>query len=246
MKARLILLSLLLSATHAAFAYEPAGTPPDWASPVKQPPPNWKLLIDRFEAGFNDAEDSNAWEGQFWYGGDRNRLTISTEGEGVQGESLESAELEVAYSRLFLPYWDWQIGVRHDFRPAPEAAHLMLGLQGVVPYEFETQAMLYVSEDGDLSTRVEFEYDLNLTQRWILQSRFEVNAAFDEVEERGIGRGVNSSELGVRLRYEVRREFAPYVGVEWARLYGNTRDLAEDEGEDASFVSLVAGIRFWF
>lgn len=240
-----ISLAVLLSIAQPAYAYEPAGTPADWDSPVKVPPANWKLLVDRFEAGFSD-DDSNAWEAQFWYGGDLNRLTMSTEGEGERGETPESAELEIAYSRLFRPYWDWQVGIRHDFQPSPEQTHFMVGLQGVVPYEFETQAMLYASEDGDVSARVEFEYDLNLTQRLILQSRMEVNAAFSDVEELGIGSGLNSSELGVRLRYEFRREFAPYIGVEWEKLYGETKDFANSEGEDDSVVSLVAGIRFWF
>ena len=122
----------------------------------------------------------------------------------------------------------------------------MLGLQGLAPYKFEVDSSLFVSDDGDASLRLEAEYDLRITQRVVLQPRMELNAAFSDVPEYGLGSGVNETEVGLRLRYEIRREFAPYLGIQWKRLDGETRDLAREEGEPTSVTSLVAGIRFWF
>ena len=136
--------------------------------------------------------------------------------------------------------------MRHDFKPEPDRSHLVLGLQGVVPYEFEVDSALFVSEEGDITARLEAEYDVKFTQRLILQPRLELNAAFSDVEEIGIGTGVNSTELGLRLRYEIRREFAPYVGIAWQQLYGNTADYAREEGQQRSVTSLVLGLRAWF
>ena len=121
------------------------------------------------------------------------------------------------------------------------------GLAGAgAPYWFEVEATAYISEDGDLSAALEAEYDLLLSQRLILQPRFETSIAVQEVEEYGVGQGINDIELGLRLRYEIRREFAPYIGVSWSRKIGETADLAEDEGEDTDVISFVAGVRVWF
>jgi len=119
-------------------------------------------------------------------------------------------------------------------------------MQGVIPYEFEWDSALFVSDKGDVTARIEAEYDLKISQRLILQPRLELNASASEVPELGLGSGLNNTELGVRLRYEIRREFAPYVGVSWEKLYGGTADFSELEGEPASVVSIVVGIRAWF
>jgi copper resistance protein B len=119
-------------------------------------------------------------------------------------------------------------------------------VQGLAPYWFEVDTALFLSEDGDLSFRGEFEYDLLFTQRLILQPRLEINASADDVPELGLGSGVNNTEAGLRLRYEIKREFAPYIGVRWEQLYGDTKDIAEREGEPTSVTSLVLGFRIWF
>ena len=228
------------------WAYDPAGTPDDWESPMPGMGHYGKLLSDRLETGFADELDTYVWDVQGWYGGDRNRLWIKTEGEGEQGNAPEDAEVQLLFSRMFAPFWDWQVGARHDFKPEPDRSQLVFGIQGVVPYEFEVDTALFVSEEGDVTARFEAEYDLKITQRLILQPRFELNASFSDVSEIGVGTGINNTELGLRLRYEVRREFAPYIGIAWQQRYGNTADYARAEGEQNSVTSLLLGVRAWF
>jgi copper resistance protein B len=246
MKIKAAIFYVVLAVPGVAVADRASGTPDDWAPPMHTPGPYWMVLGDRTETGFGDGEESYVWDVQGWYGSDWNRLRWKTEGEGEGGESPEEAELQLLYSRLFSPYWEWQLGVRHDFEPGSGRSHLVAGLQGVAPYEFEVDAAVFVSEDGDVSARLEAEYDLLLTQRLILQPRLEINAAFNDVTELAIARGVNNTELGIRLRYEIRRELAPYLGIDWSQSYGRTADIARMSGEHTSRTAIVAGLRFWF
>lgn len=239
-------LLLTLLAISAAQAYEPAGTPADWPSPIPDQQPYAMFLIDRLEAGYSDNVDTYVWDAQAWYGGDFNRLWFKSEGEGEQGHSPESAELQALFSRKFSPYWDWQLGIRHDFRPDPTRTHAVIGLQGMLPYKFEWDSALFISEEGDVTARVEAEYDVRITQRLILQPRLELNAAASDVPELGLGSGINSSELGIRLRYEIRRELAPYIGISWEQRFGDTADIAQAEGEATSTTFFVVGLRAWF
>lgn len=221
------------------------GAPVGWGTPMMGGMPVGMALIDRIEGGWGD-EDTYVWDAQGWYGSDWNKLWLKTEGEGVQGESPEEAELQVLYARLFSPFFYWQAGVRHDFRPAAERDFFVASVQGLVPYMFEVDVGFFVSEHGDASVRFEAEYDLRLTQRLIAQPRFELNAAFSDVGEVDIASGLNSTELGVRLRYEFRREFAPYIGVNWTQLHGDTADIRKASGGDDTNVSFVIGLRAWF
>lgn len=251
MKARtaVVAMAVLLGAQSAAGAdtSRQSGAPADWPDPVHDQALYSMVLIDRLEAGFSDDEDTRVWDAQGWWGGDYNKLWIKTEGEGEQGESLEALELQALYSRVIAPFWDAQIGLRHDFRPDDnERTHLAVGVQGLAPYRFELDSALFLSDEGDLTARVEAEYEIMFTQRLVLQPRLELNAAAQSVTELGIGSGLNNTETGLRLRYEIRREFAPYLGVSWTRFYGDTADLREADGEDDSAVYLVAGIRAWF
>ena len=204
------------------------------------------LMADRLEAGFADEADTYLWDVQGWYGGDRDRWWVKSEGEGELGHSPEAAELQVLFGRMFAPFWDWQVGVRHDFRPRPDRTHLVLGVQGVAPYEFEIDTALFLSDQGDLSGRLEAEYEIRITQRLVLQPRFELNAALSDDRETGLADGLNSTELGLRLRYEIERELAPYIGVAWEQQYGGTADLARAQGEPTSLTSVVIGLRAWF
>ena len=204
------------------------------------------ILFDELEYRAQDGEDALAWNGQAWYGGDYDKGWINTEGEQLRGEELEQAEVQLLYSRLIGYYWDAQAGVRYDFRPDPSRAYAVLGLQGLAPGFFELNLQGFVSDEGDLSARVEGEYDLRITQRLILQPRLEVDLAAQDVEELGIGRGISTIEPGLRLRYEITRKFAPYVGINWERALGETADLAREEGEDVENLSLVAGVRLFF
>ncbi len=200
----------------------------------------------RSEGYDRDEVDTYVWDLQGWYGGDYDRLWVKTEGEGEQGKSPESAELQALFSRRFAPFWDWQLGIRHDFEPSPNRTHLVLGLKGVVPYEFEWDSALFVSDEGDVTARIEAEYDLRITQRLVLQPRLELNAAGSDMPELGLGSGLNSTEMGIRLRYEFRREFAPYIGVSWEQRYGDTADFSRLGGEPTSVTSVVVGVRAWF
>ncbi len=227
-------------------AYDPAGTPDDWPAPVHEPALNWQVLGDRLETSFGDGADGYQWDVQGWYGGDFSRLWIKSEGEGTLDGDPGEGEAQVLYSRLFAPFWDWQAGVRHDFRAGPERTYAVLGVQGMAPYAFEVDSALFVSEHGEVSARIEIEYDLLLSQRWVVQPRLELNAAFSEDRAVGVGAGLNNSDLGVRLRYHLRREIAPYIGVSWTQRYGETGRLAGQEGTASSEVSLRLGVQIWF
>ena len=150
------------------------------------------------------------------------------------------------YSRAISPFFDLQVGLRHDVEPDPNRTFAVLGIQGLAPQWFEIDAAAFLSDDGDLSLRFEAEYDLLLTQRLVLQPRFEINAGGSDVPELQLGSGIRDTQLGLRLRYEIRREIAPYIGLSWSRLWGETADRAESIGDDSDSFGLVAGVRFWF
>lgn len=207
---------------------------------------SYLLLADRFETHIADGEDAYAWDIQGWYGGDIHRLWLKSEGEGVFGEGTEEVELQALYSRAVTPFFDVQAGVRHFIRPDDERFWLTAGLQGLMPYSFELEAAAFVSDDGDLTGRLQANYDLHITQRFVLQPRIEVNIAAQEIPELTIGSGLGSVETGLRLRYEIRREIAPYLGLSWERKLGDTGDLAVAAGDERRSRGLVAGIRFWF
>ncbi len=209
---------------------------------------NWFALLDRLEYQSNEGSGQLIWDGQGWYGGDYNKFWFKTEGErSLEGGGFGEVEVQGLYSRAIRPFWDVQVGVRQDIKPDnPSRTFGVIGIQGLAPYWFEVDAAAFISDDGDISARLEVEYDLLLTQRLIMQPRFETNIAIQDVALLGVGSGVNDVELGLRLRYEIKREFAPYVGVNWSRKLGETADFARANFEDPGSASLVAGIRFWF
>lgn len=205
------------------------------------------VQADRFEYRTGEGDPHLLWDAQGWYGNDKNKLWIKTEGEyAFESDEFEDAEVQALWSRAMSRYFDFQAGVRHDFAPEDDRTFGVLGVQGLAPYWFEVDAAAFVSDDGDISARIELEYEFLLTQRLILQPRTELNFAVQDVPENGIGSGLSSAEMGLRLRYEIKREFAPYVGVSWERAVGETADFARADGEDPSSVSLVAGLRLWF
>src|SRR5690606_7160807 len=131
-------------------------------------------------------------------------------------------EVQALYSRAIGPYFDLQAGVRHDIRPSPSRAYAVLGVEGLAPYWFEVEAHAFLSDKGDLFARVGASYDQLITQRLVIQPRAELNAAAQDAA--GVAGGLTDAALGVRLRYEVRREFAPYIGVSYERKIGGTAD----------------------
>lgn len=199
------------------------------------------VLGERLETQFGAGDDSTVWEAQGWVGGDLRKWWWKTEGDYGHGEgAFEEVELQSLYSRAVAPFWDVQMGVRLDVEPTPLRTYATLGVQGVAPYWFELDAALFLSDRGDLSARLEAEYELRLTQRLLLQPRVELNVALTQDTPRGVDNGLTDVEAGLRLRYEVRREFAPYLGAVWARDGGGL-----DE-EATSGLRLVGGFRFWF
>jgi copper resistance protein B len=205
------------------------------------------VLADRLEYQTNDGDPLLLFDGQGWWGGDRNKLTLKSELEyDLTADRFEEAEIQALWTRPIARYFDLQAGARHDFTAGADRTFGVLGVQGLAPYWFEIDAAAFVSGDGDVSARVELEYELLLTQRLILQPRTELNFAIQSVEEVGVGSGLSTAEVGARLRYEIRRQFAPYVGVSWTRSVGETADFARADGEDPGGVSFVAGLRLWF
>lgn len=205
-----------------------------------------KVLVDLLEARIQDGRDGYAVDAQAWYGGDIDRLWLKGEGEGEFGHKPESVELQALWSHALDPWFNLQAGIRYDFRPDPERAYAVLGIQGLAPYWFEVDGALFLSDEGDLSARFEAEYDQRITQQLILQPRVEFDLAAQDVPELGIGAGLSKAEAGLRLRYEFVPEFAPYVGVNYERAFGDTADFARAVGEDVGGWSLVLGLRTWF
>ena len=215
------------------------------AAASKDDPILTKVLIDQLEIRVTDGPNPWVLDAQAWIGRDLNKLWFKTEVEVVDGNT-EEAEIQALYSRAIAPYWDLQAGWRRDIRPTPSRDWFAIGVEGLAPYWFEVDAAAFVGEGGQLAGRLKAEYEWMFTQKWILSPEVEMNLYSKNDEAAGIGAGLSDMELGLRLRYEVRREFAPYIGVNWTGKFGNTADFARDEGEDTSDFQFVAGIRAWF
>jgi copper resistance protein B len=205
-----------------------------------------QIMFNLAEVQIRDGKDGYRWDGEGWFGGDINRLTIKTEGSGAFREGVESAEVQALYSRAVGPYFNLQAGVRHDFQPTPNRTYATIGFEGLAPYMFEVEGAVFLSNKGDLLGRLEGYYDQRITQRLILQPRIELNLSAQDVPENRLGAGLTDAELGLRLRYEIAREFAPYIGVSYEAKTGRTADFARADGKDATSTSFVAGVRFWF
>lgn len=206
----------------------------------------YKLLLNLAEYQVRDGRDGYRWDGEAWFGGDINRFTLKSEGEGTRGEGVESAEVQLLYSRAIGPYFNLQGGVRQDAAPTPTRTYLTAGVEGLAPFMFQTEARLFVATDGEVLGRLEGWWDGRLTQRLVLQPRVEFNLAAQSDRRTGVGEGLTDAELGLRLRYEIRREFAPYVGVSYEARTGRTADFLRAAGKDPTSTSFVAGLRYWF
>lgn len=205
------------------------------------------VLVERLEARVDagDGEDGYLWDAQAWYGGDVNRLVLKTEGEGEFGGAVEDAEIQALYSRAIGPFFDLQAGVRLD--PVDDTrGYAVLGVQGLASYMFHVDGALFLSDQGDLTARVEAEYDQKITQQLILQPRIEIEASAQDIPARGIGAGLTKMEPGLRLRYEFVPECAPYIAVEYEAKLGETADIARHAGEDPDGFKLLIGLRAWF
>lgn len=206
---------------------------------------NSKVLIDKLE--WQDADNGAVlnWDVNGWIGTDLNRLWVRSEGERTNGVT-EKAELQALWGHAIGPWWDVVSGIRQDFKPGDPQTWAALGVQGMALYDLETKATAYLGENGQTAARLEGEYDVLLTNRLILQPTAELNLYGKNDPQRATGSGLANTEVGLRLRYEIRREFAPYIGVTWNRTYGKTADYALEDGEKRSEARLVMGVRMWF
>ena len=211
------------------------------------------LLFELLEyRAYNSGTATFTWDFVGWIGGDYNRLWIKTEGDlnlrrghGVQGD------LQLLYGRLIAPFWDFQAGVRFNGimgpgRPRNGRAYAVVGFQGLAPGNFDVEPSLYISDRGEVAAQLTVSADLYLTQRFVLQPRLEAQASVQGDKQFSTGKGINQTDLGLRLRYDIRKDFSPYIGVSWLRKYGGTASMARAEGEPASAVAFVAGLRVSF
>jgi copper resistance protein B len=227
-----------------------AALPAGWPSPVDDNAPKSFLLLNPFEFQHGPNGEAARWDILGWYGGDTERIWFKSEGR--YNGTLRAGDMDVQflYGRLISPFIDFQVGFRYEQQlnwdntlGRPQA---VVGVQGLVPYGMEFEAAIFVSQTGAVSGRATLAQDFLLTQRLILQPRFEINAAIQSAAQYGVGAGVNDIEVGLRLRYEILREFAPYVGVSWLNSFGETATLRSAGGENTSAFQVVAGFRMWF
>ena len=242
MRAAVLALSLALApaAAQAKMPPGPYGPVPDMGGEKFA-----TLLVDRLEVRNEGDQGALLWDTSGWYGGDTSKLRLKAEGTLDLEGPVEEAEFQALYSRAVSTFFDVNLGVRQDIKPNPDRTHLVIGLEGLAPYWFEVDAAAFLSNEGELTARIEAEYELLFTQRLILQPRVEVNFAAQDVPELGIGKGLSDFELGLRLRYELVREYAPYIGIEWVHDVGNA-SFTRAAGGDATAIIGLVGLRAWF
>ena len=201
--------------------------------------------LSRFEGWNADEGTGLLWDGQGWIGGDLDKLWLRTEGERVD-DTTQAADVELLYGRAVARWWDVVAGVRHDFDPGPSRTWVAIGIVGLAPQKVEVETTVYLGESGRAAAQLEVEYEMLLTNRLILQPLFELNVSSKDDLERGFGSGVTTAEASLRLRYEITRQFAPYLGLVYERAYGETADFRRTEGEDVDDTRVVGGLRLWF
>lgn len=204
-----------------------------------------RVMIDQFEWRNSDEIDPYVLEAQAWIGKDLHKLWLKADIERVDGET-EEAEIQALYSQAIAPFWDLQWGVRLDLKPTPVREWGVIGIQGLAPYFFEIDAALFIGDSGDIAAHLSAEYEWMFTQKVVLSPEISVNFYGQNDLHRLTGSGLSDGQAGLRLRYEIRREFAPYVGVNWTKSFGNTADFVGDHGEPTSDTQWVAGVRAWF
>ena len=207
---------------------------------------NYLVIGERLENQVHDGNSNLVWEAQGWVGYDLDKLWLKTEGHyDIDNNQTEEFEFQALWSHAISPFWDFQAGWRHDFEDT-DRDYAVIGLMGLAPYWFEMDSAAFISEDGDISARLEAEYEMRFTQRLILQPRMELNYAFNDDMQAGIGQGLHKAHLGLRLRYEFKREIAPYLGIAWEKSFGDTAEMLQAAGKENSEASLVMGIRLWY
>ena len=205
----------------------------------------FSLRLSRLEAVRVEEATSGTYDLQAWFGRDYDRVTLKSEGDWADGR-LEETTTDLVWTHAVAPFWDAQLGLRYDTSEAPDRTWLAIGFQGLAPYWFEVDTTAYVGENGNTALNLEIEYELLFTQRLILTPRLEADWYGQRDAAWRQGAGLSEASFGLRLRYEFRREFAPYLGIEWADQYGETRRFTQASGRDPRQFRLLAGLRFWF
>ena len=205
----------------------------------------WAVLVDRLEYANGDDNSFSTYDTTAWIGNSYDRVVIKAEGDVDAGNVVDS-QTQLLWSHAISSFWDAQLGVSNNSGDAPDRNWLAMGVQGLAPYWFDVEATVYWGENGRTALQLKTDYELLITQRLILQPRLEMNAYGQNDPATGAGSGLSDVAAGLRLRYEFNRQFAPYIGVEWVSLYGNTADYARANGEDTHDTQWVAGVRFWF
>ncbi len=229
--------------------------PQHWPAPVNDQEHRLFTLVDvldyRPKISGGQGHDDYRWDIEGWYGGDYNRLWFKSEGQRDTAFKADyDVDFQLLYGRFIRKHYDLQIGSRvetQSFKGRNVTRGFgVIGIEGLVPYNYEFESALFIDQNGAVSARLSFTKDLLLTQRLIFQTRFETNAAVQRVEKFTTGSGLNNLEFGARLRYEIRREFAPYIGISFDRSFGETATLVRQDGGDSSQVRFLVGVRAWF
>lgn len=205
-----------------------------------------KVMLDlKWQPEQNQHEQALEWDAEAWVGKDLHKLWLKTKGD-VDEEQTEEAQAQLLYGFAISPYWDALVGWRHDFEPAAEQDWLAIGAQGLAPYFLETEITFFVDDNGDTAATLEMERELMITQKWALAPHMEAEFYGQNDSVRGLGSGLATLEAGIDLRYEIRREFAPFIGVSWERTFGNTAEYSRLSGEHTSERHWVVGLHAWY
>ncbi|MBW4045797.1 MAG: copper resistance protein B [Acidobacteria bacterium] len=205
------------------------------------------VLLDQFEGRTNGPDNKLRWDGEAWMGKDMNKLWLKSEGFSTSS-TVSDGDHEALYDRPIprMRYFDAQAGVRVDLDSGPKRAWAAVGIEGLAPYFFQFAPTLYIRDGGNVAGRLTGSYDLLLTQRWIVQPEAELNFYNKDDPARRIGSGLSDLDTGVRLRYEITRKFAPYIGFAYNGKYGNTASYARQAGETTISPSFIFGLRLWY
>ena len=222
-------------------------TAPDLGPPVRDNQIFAHALLNQFEGRTNGPDNELRWDGEAWIGTDTNRLWLKSEGF-INNSTVSDGDHELLYDRPIphMRYFDAQIGVRTDLDSGPTRTWAAVGIEGLAPYRFEFEPTLYIRDGGHVAGRVTGSYDLLLTQRWIVQPEAELNFYSKDDPSRQIGSGLSDLDTGMRLRYEISRKFAPYIGLAYSGRYGNTARYSRQVGETTSAPRFIFGLRLWF
>jgi copper resistance protein B len=202
-----------------------------------------QLMFEKLEVRPGSGVAGYGWEGRASFGGDINRLMIKSRGDGAK--TLDRGEVDVLWDHAISPWFNLEAGVRQDVQRGGRT-FAALGVDGLAPYAFDVNAAVFLSDHGDLRARLEAAHDYRITQRFILEPRAELNFASQDVPKERVGSGLSDVELGLRLRYAIAQEFAPYIGVNYERRVGAAARFARAQGEREDDARLVIGIRSWF